>query len=377
MLLTDTVALGDARVTADGYLVADVKAARIGIQVYAGREVGRPEMDEVRVYRPENEVFQRDAMASFSSVPVTLDHPPEMVGPANWKKYAVGFTGESVARDGGFVRVPLAVKDQAAVDAVKAGKRQLSMGYTCDLSFEVGTTPEGEAYDAVQTNIRGNHLAIVAAGRAGPDCTIGDQGSPDRVDDHEPAHRKGQDMTLQKVTVDGITVEMSDTAAQVVSKVQQQVATLTADNLKLVADHAAALKAKDTELAAKDAEIAKLKDAALDDAKLDALVTARADVIGKAKAIVADVKTEGLSIPAIRRATVVAKLGDAAVKDRSDDYVEARFDLLAADVKPGTPDPVRDAIRSGAPTVTDGKSAYDANVAYLESAWKGEQKGAA
>ena len=78
------------------------------------------------------------------------------------------------------------------------------------------------------------------------------------------------------------------------------------------------------------------------DAQIDALVTQRADVIGKAKIVDKDVKTEGLSRTAIRRAAVVARLGDAAVKDKSDDYVEALFDGLASQ------GPVKDAIADAA-----------------------------
>ena len=176
---------------------------------------------------------------------------------------------------------------------------------------------------------------------------------------------------MKTLVIDGHTVELSDAAMIAVGHIQKQLGTLTADNLKLTTDtnilvadhakalaakdeaHAAILKTKDTELAQKDAEIETLKASQVTDAKLDVLATARADVIGKAKAIVSDVKTDGVSIPAIRRAVVTAKLGDAAVKDRSDDYVEARFDLLAdrgdalgrstaAPVKTGTTDSITD-----------------------------------
>jgi len=59
MHLTDTVEIAGVRRTRDGYLVADARVARAGIQIYAGREVGRPDLDEVRVWRPEDEVFWR------------------------------------------------------------------------------------------------------------------------------------------------------------------------------------------------------------------------------------------------------------------------------------------------------------------------------
>ncbi|MBI5111853.1 MAG: DUF2213 domain-containing protein [Rhodovulum sp.] len=364
MHLTDRVSLGDVRITGDGYLVTDARIARTGIQIYAGREVGRPDLDRVRVYRPEAEVFASDALASFAHRPVTLDHPDEAVTARNWRRHSVGITGDEVARDGTFVRVPMVLMDAAAIAAVQGGKRELSCGYSCDLKFDAGKTPEGEAYDAVQTSIRANHLAIVAAGRAGPDCRIGDGADEE------------QGMTLQKVTVDGITVEMSDTAAQVVSKVQKQLTDATAALAKASTDHAAVIAAKDKELGTRDAEIAKLKAEQLDAAKLDKLVADRADVLARAKAVVADVDTTGKSIPEIRRAVVGKKLGDVAVKDKSDDYVEALFDGLAKTARPA--DPVRDALRSGpapAPQSTD--AAYSTMVAGLQDAWKGQQKGAA
>ena len=55
----------NVRITNDGYLVAMPRIARSGIQVYAGHEVCRPDLDRVRVYRPPEEVFHADAMLSL------------------------------------------------------------------------------------------------------------------------------------------------------------------------------------------------------------------------------------------------------------------------------------------------------------------------
>jgi len=57
------------RVTADGYMVAMPKAARIGMQDYMGSELGRPDLKVVRVYRPEEEVFNKD---SWAALPTSL-----------------------------------------------------------------------------------------------------------------------------------------------------------------------------------------------------------------------------------------------------------------------------------------------------------------
>jgi hypothetical protein len=152
------------KLTRDGYLVAQPRIARTGIQIYKGIELGVAQ-DEVRVYRPQAEVFSKDSIASFGNRPITLEHPQDFVTAANWSDFAVGHTDDEILRDGEFIRIPMMVMDAAAIDAIRDGKRQLSVGYSADLKWKKGFTDEGEAYDAIQTNIRANHLAIVASAR--------------------------------------------------------------------------------------------------------------------------------------------------------------------------------------------------------------------
>lgn len=166
MQFTDAVTVAGTRRCDDGYLVADARIARTGIQVYLGSEVGKPDMAQVRVYRPGSEVFSEDTLKSAAHRPVTNDHPDEHVTSKNWRDYAVGQTGDEVTGEGIFIRVPLMVSDEAAITDIENGKQELSAGCTCDLDFTAGTTPSGEAYDAIQKNIRLNHVAIVQRGRA-------------------------------------------------------------------------------------------------------------------------------------------------------------------------------------------------------------------
>lgn len=381
MQLFDQVTLGDSRITRDGYLVADAKVARVGIQTYAGHEVGKPDRDVVRVYRSPEEVFARDSLASFAHRPVTNDHPPEMVTATNWKRHAIGDLSGEVVRDGDHIRVPLTLMDKGAIDELKAGKRELSAGYTCDLDWTPGKSPSGEAYDARQVAIRINHVALVDAGRAGTTCRIGDQssGAGSREASHSPQKDRNMPDTLRTVMVDGLSIQTTDQGAQAIEKLTRD----KADAAKALADantaHAAVVAAKDKELGTKDGEIAKLKGDVLDAAKLDAMVAERADVLAKAKTIADSVAVAGKSIPDIRRAAVVAKLGDATVKDKSDDYVSALFDTLAGNVKAiPAADPVCDAIRSGGHVQTaDAATSRSAMLNDLSSAWKGDVKGAA
>ena len=164
---TDNVEIKGTRIRDDGYLVADAKCARTGVQRYLGIEVNRPDLEFVDVLRPESEVFNDEAMKSFAHRPVTNDHPSEPVNSENWKEVAVGQTSDEIRRDQKYLRVPLMIADKSTIDQVQSGKRELSSGYTCDLEFEAGVTSEGVTYDAIQKNIRANHVAIVSRGRAG------------------------------------------------------------------------------------------------------------------------------------------------------------------------------------------------------------------
>lgn len=373
MQFIDAAPIAGTRRTSDGYLVADVRTARTGIQLYAGHEVGKPALSMARVYRPADQVFARDSLASYAHKPVTNDHPDEAVNASNWRDIAVGQIGDEIARDGEFVRVPLIVMDAAAIKAVDDGKRELSAGYTCDLKWDAGTTPDGEAYDAIQTDIRINHVAIVAAGRAGSQARIGDGAKSWGVSpiNSQTADERTSPMAdnLRKVLVDGLQVETTDAGATAIEKLTKDKAEAERKLADAASEHTKALAAKDAEIASKDAEIEALKASAMSDAELDKRAAARADLIGTAKAIVADVKTEGLTDADIRKAVVVAKLGDAAIKDKSAAYIDARFDILAEDAKKPV-DPVRAALmnRDATSTVNDnGQAAYEKR---LGEAWK-------
>ena len=361
MMLYDTVDTTGIRITNDGYLVAEARVARTGIQLYSAGELG---MDGepgrvVRVYRPPEEVFAADAMASYAHRPITSDHPSELIDASNWQQYAKGQTGDEVLRDGEFVRVPIMLMDKAAIADHSNGKRQLSMGYTMDLDPTAGTTPDGEQYDAVQTNLRMNHLALVSQARGGSALKLGDN------------HMESSTMSdtkLTTVTVDGLSVETTDAGAQAISKLQTELADARKDLVTTGTDHATALAAKDTELAGKDAEIDTLKATQLSDADLDKKVNDRADLIATAKQV-ADKDYAGLSDTDIRKTAVAAKLGQDTVDGKSDDYISARFDILSEDANQ---DPVRRVVRGNVQPIGDSvEAAHTAMIDNMQNAYKG------
>jgi hypothetical protein len=360
MMLFDTVDTSGARLTQDGYLVADAKVARTGIQMYRAGELGLDgDQDRmVPVYRPPEEVFSVEAMASYAHRPVTDDHPTSMVDASNWKQHAKGQTGDEVMRDGDFVRVPILLMDGDSIQKWQDGKKELSMGYTMDLEVADGESPEGEKYEAIQRNLRMNHLALVSRARGGSELRLGDR---------KPEENS---MELKTITVDGFSVETTEAGAQAISKLTTELADARKVTEDQQAAHSEALAGKDRELAAKDAEIDSLKGKILSDEDLDKRVTDRADLIAAAKQI-ADKDYTGMPDSDIRKAAVVAKLGEDAVDGRSDDYIQARFDILSEDAEQ---DGVRRVLRTGDTKPTDDVSkAHDAYVDDLHNSWKNKE----
>lgn len=380
MQFTDAVTVAGTRRTADGYLIAEAKAVRTGIQLYAGHEVGKPDMAAVRVYRAADQVFSQDSLQSFSHAPITVDHPDEGVTAENWKALSVGEVSTAAKQDGQWVILPLILKDAAAITSMESGKRQLSAGYVCELDWTPGTTADGEAYDAQQRSIKINHLALVDRARAGSQARIGDAGNwgaaPISTIDKETVTMSD---ALRTVVVDGLSVSTTDQGAQAITKLLKDLESSAAKLTTADTAHQTALAAKDVDLAKKDAEIEGLRAKVLSDADLDKRVQARADLVATAKAIVKDVDTTGKSDAEIRKAVVTAKLGDAAVKDKPEAYIDARFDILAEDAVKNPADPFRQVVQSGVQPVNDAGStatAHKAMTDHMTSAWQ-NPKGAA
>lgn len=358
MILTDMVTVEDAavRFTREGFLVAPVRAARTGIQAYTASELelkDRDPAERINVYRSPEEVFSVDSLRSFSMIDATIDHPKGVVDAKNWRDLAVGSVGESALRDGEFLVLPLVLKDQQAIDAWRGGKKQLSVGYECEIVLGDGVTPAGEAYQARQTTIRANHLALCDVARGGPALRIGDSPVP-----------------LKTIMFDGVPVaEVSDAAEAVITKLQGQLAdaktTLTTAEGKL-GELTATIATKDGEIAGLNA---KLEDAKVTPAKLQEMANARAKTVADAKAIAPNFAvTDAMTEVEIKRGAVVAKLGDAA-KDMSDDAVAGAFRALVPATQDAA-DPLANVIADGAVSTGDAdkaaKTARDAMIAEMK-----------
>ncbi len=162
----DLAPLAPAEEMPNGMLRAEAYITRTGIFKYV-----QPDGSIRRELRTPEEVFDADSVASFRLLPVTNDHPGEMLTAQNAKMYHAGSLGDTIKRDGTLLRTSLMVHDPNLITKMRAGKVQVSAGYHCDIDETPGIY-KGEAYDAVQTNIRGNHVAVVNIGRAGAGCAV-------------------------------------------------------------------------------------------------------------------------------------------------------------------------------------------------------------
>lgn len=158
--------------TPEGFLVCkDVPIARTGTQQYRGCEFGGPVADGIyNVQRPEAEVFDRAAVASFEGKPVCDEHPEEDVTPDNYGRYMKGVCRDVRRGDGDLSNclvADLVIYDADLINKIEAGKREISCGYDC-----LWNPTSDSSYD--QLEIRGNHVAVVDRGRAGHKVAIRD-----------------------------------------------------------------------------------------------------------------------------------------------------------------------------------------------------------
>lgn len=167
--------------TPEGFLVCrNVPIARTGYQEYLQSELvedGDPSV-RVNVYRAPDEVFSQATLASFEGKPVTDGHPDVDVTTGNYTELAKGHVQNVHAgkgTDSNKIIADLYITDPELIEAIlNNDKREVSAGYYAE-------DVEDEDGQLCQTKIRGNHVAVVEAGRAGHTVAIRDSKCHDRI----------------------------------------------------------------------------------------------------------------------------------------------------------------------------------------------------
>lgn len=340
--LTDKGTIVSQITDARGFMRVKARFSKVGIQVYTAKELGlqgRPPSDKLRILRPEEEVFATDSMQSFDNCPVTDDHPPENVTAENARQYQVGHQVGSRTRDGDNTAGEIILTDASVIAKMANGKVEISDGYACEIELTPGVW-NGQQYDGRKKNIRGNHTALVGAGRCGGSCRVLLDGkmceecaagtetkAPCGCHGGENDMSTGGQASPQLVPriVDGLTIQTTEHGAQVIDKLQAQLA----DAKKAAEDAAAALEKATAEhktaVDAKDGEITGLKEQ-LSDAALDARATERADMINTVQAVLGKTYDPlGKTNVQMMTDALTQVYGAETVKDRSEDYLKGLF----------------------------------------------------
>ena len=175
---------------------------RVQVAPYHGAEIPGGEalkLDPEKVYygyRPAEELGDEETIRSVNGIPIQLNHHLDYPDkPA--KETRVGSTGDKAAFDGTYLSNSLHIQDSDAINRIKDGSmKQLSLAYHYDPDFKSSGEWKGQKYDFTMRNIRGQHLALVEEGRAGPTCVVEDhafQGEKSMNDDKNPLNQTGQD----------------------------------------------------------------------------------------------------------------------------------------------------------------------------------------
>ncbi len=171
----DSIPIGNTGFDEQGFLHDTPIVTSTGIFEY-----GLPDGGVRRELRLPEHVFDKKSLASYAGKPVIITHEAGSIDKDNVMKEIVGTILSEGFQDGSDVRCKVVIHD---IDKVKKTPyRELSLGYNLDLIEEPGEW-NGEPYDAIQTNIRINHLAIVECARAGEQAHLNLDGKKVELDD--------------------------------------------------------------------------------------------------------------------------------------------------------------------------------------------------
>lgn len=298
--------------------------------------------EEMEAKLPE-EILSDATVSSANSKPVTDGHHG-LVTKDNSHDLLKGFTASNGHVEGNMLYNDITITDPNLISQIKSGdKRELSIGFETQMDPTSGTY-NGTKYDAVQRNIRINHVAVVPKGRAGHEVRlIGD--SAEAVEQVEPSEEKGNQMETRVVRADGQNITVAADDVEKITKLDadnsakaKQIADLDAQIKKLQSEKAQLQGDADTSAKKADEAQAKADSLEADNKKLQEEfdkykadgVDKKLELIDKVKSFVGDeYDYHGKSDRDMKIDAVKAIKGDSVdLTDKSDTYVQAAFDML-------------------------------------------------
>ena len=195
-------------------------------------------VDPHRVYFLLRDPEELAAGAStFNGIPLTYVHEPlsseDLATDPEKKEIVVGALGTDAIFVKPYLQNSLVVWDAAAIQRIQTREQvELSCAYRWVLDMTPGTY-EGVAYDGVMRKLRGNHVALVDEGRAGPDVLVADA----KPKTHKEQSTMKKKLSPRAVAVRGallgrIPLSLAADQALKVSDLTPLVAHITAKNFK-------------------------------------------------------------------------------------------------------------------------------------------------
>ena len=131
-------------------------------------------LDPDKIYKMFRDPAElKKSVPTWNGVQLLRKHVP--VDAKDHRKHdIVGTTGTNAEFADPYLRNSLVFWTNEGIDLVESNEqRELSSGYHYDPDMTPGTF-NGEPFDGVMRNIRGNHVALVEEGRVGSDVAVGD-----------------------------------------------------------------------------------------------------------------------------------------------------------------------------------------------------------
>lgn len=297
----------------DGMLRVPARLTRVGVFTYH-----KPDGSVWKEFRPDTEVFKTDSLSTYGGRPLTVGHQLQAVDASTWNDVAVGDVRDDARRDGDFVVATVQVSDAKTVGRIdKKDLVELSCGYKCELELTPGQY-NGEKYDAIQRNIRLNHVALLPAnrGRAGNDVRL-------LLDENLDAYEESSPDSLPTKMADNLDLEAK--VKQERNDALDEIARLKKE-LETVKGQAAAnqFAAEQAKTVAKQVELS-----------LDGKVAARVALLEQAKKVLPELRADGKTDLEIKK-EVISKLQPSARLDGlSEDFVGGLYTALVSNYDGG------------------------------------------
>ncbi len=163
----------------DGRLhIAVTNISKASVDPYYGEEIPGGDklgLEPKKIYRLLRDPGELEAAANtFNNLPILSEHIP-VNAEAPQKEMTVGSTGTDAVFASPYLQNSAVIWDQEAIDDIED---EIKKEWSCGYYYTPDMTPGdfgGLRYDGVMRNIVGNHVALVDAGRAGPDVVVGDR----------------------------------------------------------------------------------------------------------------------------------------------------------------------------------------------------------